>query len=74
MGSRSRATTAPRSGSSSDIISQLAKRFNLSEEQASNGLAQVLPELVNQMTPQGAVPGDQHDMISDALRQLAPHT
>jgi uncharacterized protein YidB (DUF937 family) len=57
-----------------DVIGQLANRFGLSQDQASSGLAQVLPELVNQMTPHGAVPEGEHDLISDALSQLAPRT
>jgi uncharacterized protein YidB (DUF937 family) len=55
-----------------DVIGQLAQRFGVSESQATGSLAQVLPELVNQMTPQGQVPADHHDLISDALAQLAP--
>ena len=55
-----------------DVIGPLAQHFGLSEEQASGSLAQVLPELVNQMTPQGQVPPEHHDLISDALAQLAP--
>lgn len=57
-----------------DILGQLASHFGMTQEQASSGLAQVLPELVNQMTPAGDVPPNQHDMISDALNQLAPRT
>jgi len=54
------------------VIGQLAQHFGMTEEQATSGLAKVLPELVNQMTPEGQVPADHHDMISDALSQLAP--
>ncbi|MEO7762300.1 MAG: YidB family protein [Casimicrobiaceae bacterium] len=55
-----------------DVLSQLAHKFGMTQNQASGGLAQLLPELVNQMTPQGQVPDDHHDLISDALAQLAP--
>jgi uncharacterized protein YidB (DUF937 family) len=55
-----------------DLLEQLASRFGMSQHEASGTLAQVLPELVNQMTPQGQVPAEADDAISDALSQLAP--
>ncbi|MEO8136565.1 MAG: YidB family protein [Betaproteobacteria bacterium] len=55
-------------------LGQLASRFGLSPDQASGGLAQVLPELVNHMTPAGEVPSDQNDVIAQALEQLRPVT
>ena len=55
-------------------LAQLASHFGLTPDQASSGLAQVLPELVNQMTPSGQVPSDHHDMISDALAMLQKRT
>ena len=57
-----------------DVLGQLASHFGMTQEQASGSLAQILPELVNQMTPAGNVPDDQHDLISDALAQLAPRS
>jgi len=63
-----------RSAIGPDILNQLASHFGMSPDQASTSLAQVLPELVNQMTPAGQVPHQQHDMISDALDQLAPRS
>jgi uncharacterized protein YidB (DUF937 family) len=56
----------------SDQIAELASRFGMTTEQASAGLAQVLPEVVNHMTPSGELPANDHDMISDALAQLKP--
>ena len=61
-----------RSAIGPDVLDQLARHFNLSEEEASAGLAQVMPELVNEMTPEGQVPDDQDQMISEALSQLKP--
>ena len=55
-------------------LAQLAKKAGLSPDQASGGLAQLLPELVNQMTPSGQVPDNHHDMISEALAMLARRT
>ena len=56
------------------VLDQLASHFGMTQNQASSSLAEVLPELVNQMTPDGQVPDDDNDLISDALRQLAPRS
>lgn len=53
-------------------IGQLANQYGMTPGQASGGLAELLPELVNQMTPTGQIPADDHSMISDALAALAP--
>lgn len=53
-------------------LAQLASRFGLTPGQASQGLAEVLPEVVNHMTPTGEIPANDHDLISDALAQLQP--
>lgn len=55
----------------SDELAQLAKHAGLTPDQASSGLAQVLPELVNQMTPAGHVTEDHNDLISQALSMLS---
>ena len=55
----------------SDELAQLASGVGLTPQQASGGLAQLLPELVNQLTPAGQVPDNHHDMISEALSMLA---
>jgi uncharacterized protein YidB (DUF937 family) len=55
-------------------LGQLASKFGLSPDQASGGLAQLLPELVNQMTPAGQVPENHQDMISEALAMLTRKT
>jgi uncharacterized protein YidB (DUF937 family) len=57
-----------------DELAQLASQYGLSTDEAANGLAQVLPEVVNQMTPAGEVPVDDRDMISEALASLARRT
>ncbi len=53
-------------------IGELASHFGLSPEQATDGLSQLMPELVNQMTPEGEVTGDHNDVIAQALEQLRP--
>jgi uncharacterized protein YidB (DUF937 family) len=40
----------------SDALSQIAAQAGISAAQASEGLSQLLPEVVDRMTPNGAVP------------------
>jgi uncharacterized protein YidB (DUF937 family) len=40
----------------SDVLSQFAKQAGIGHGDASSVLAQILPEIVNHMTPQGRVP------------------
>ena len=54
-------------------LAAIAQQSGLSEDEASEGLAQLLPEIVNHVTPQGQVPqGDQLDSaLEGLLRQFA---
>jgi uncharacterized protein YidB (DUF937 family) len=52
-------------------IGQIAQQLGLSHADASSGLAQVLPEIINQMTPTGQVPADHADMLKQALSALS---
>jgi uncharacterized protein YidB (DUF937 family) len=56
-------------GSSS--IGNVASQLNMSPGQASSALAQVLPELINQLTPNGQLPANHSDLISQGLSMLA---
>jgi len=51
-------------------LGQLAEQFGLSPQQASDGLAHVLPQVVDQMTPQGQVPDNHSDLVQQALAML----
>jgi uncharacterized protein YidB (DUF937 family) len=42
----------------------------MDQGQASGAMAQLLPEVVNHLTPQGQVTADSHDMLSQALSML----
>src|SRR5882757_2544762 len=53
-----------------DLINQLAAKAGLDPNQVSHGLSEILPNLINQMTPNGQVPEDHHNMIADGLRSL----
>ena len=54
----------------SGAIGQIASQLGMDHGQASGALAQVLPEVVNQLTPQGQVTGDSGDMLSQALAMI----
>jgi uncharacterized protein YidB (DUF937 family) len=51
-------------------LGSLAAQLGMSNSQASSVLAQILPELVNQLTPQGTLPENQSDLISQGLAIL----
>lgn len=53
-----------------DTIGAIASRLGVPHGQASDGLAAVLPQLVNHMTPSGQVPGNHADIVSAALSML----
>lgn len=55
-------------GSSS--MGQIASQLGLSQGQAGTAMAKLLPELVNQLTPQGRLPEDHSDLVSKALSML----
>jgi uncharacterized protein YidB (DUF937 family) len=52
-----------------DKIAQMANQLGMSHGEVSGGLAQILPQLINHVTPNGQVPQD-HSMIQDALGML----
>jgi uncharacterized protein YidB (DUF937 family) len=51
-------------------LGNLAAQLGTSQGQAGSLLAQVLPELVNQFTPNGQVPDNHNDLISQGLALL----
>jgi uncharacterized protein YidB (DUF937 family) len=58
-----------------DVLGQFARQAGIGHANASSVLASILPELVNQMTPQGQVPqGNSLDStIGSLLGQLGGH-
>ena len=56
-------------GSSS--IGNIASQLGMSHGQAGSAMAQILPELINQLTPQGQLPSDHGDLISKGLSMLS---
>ncbi|MFI4979739.1 MAG: YidB family protein [Nevskiales bacterium] len=55
----------------SGAIASIASQLGLDHAQVSGGLAQLLPQLVNQMTPNGSVPDNHSDLLSEGLALLA---
>jgi uncharacterized protein YidB (DUF937 family) len=51
-------------------ITRVASQLGQSPAQAGSLMAQLLPELINHLTPQGQVPQDHNDIISKALGML----
>jgi uncharacterized protein YidB (DUF937 family) len=55
----------------SSTVSDLASRLGISEQQAGSEMAQIFPEVINRLTPEGQVPESSSDEISQALSSLA---
>jgi uncharacterized protein YidB (DUF937 family) len=53
-----------------ETVGGVASQLGMSNEAASSGLAQVLPALVNHLTPSGDVPANHGDLLSQALSAL----
>jgi uncharacterized protein YidB (DUF937 family) len=71
--------TGPNEGVSADQMTQvfggsglgnLATQLGTSPGQAGSILSQILPELVNQFTPNGQIPENHNDLISQGLDML----
>ena len=54
----------------SGAIGQIASQLGMDHGQASGALAQLLPEVINQLTPQGQVTSQSGDLLSQALSML----
>jgi uncharacterized protein YidB (DUF937 family) len=53
-----------------DEVGRTAKQLGVDPDEALGGLANVFPEIVNQITPQGRVEADSDDLVSRALQEL----
>ena len=51
-------------------IGQIAQQLELSHADASSGLAQALPQIIDKLTPTGQVPADHTDLLNQALSAL----
>jgi uncharacterized protein YidB (DUF937 family) len=70
--------TGPNTGISDDqlqqvlgspVLQELAVRYNISFDWIKGAVAKLLPEVVNQLTPQGRVP-DEHKSLIDRLLEM----
>lgn len=55
----------------SRALSDVASQLGMSQNQAGSAMSEMLPELINQLTPQGQVTAESDDSIADALQSLA---
>jgi uncharacterized protein YidB (DUF937 family) len=55
----------------SSAISDLAAQLGMSEGQASSTMAQLLPDVINRLTPEGQVPANSNEEIAQGLSMLA---
>jgi uncharacterized protein YidB (DUF937 family) len=55
----------------SSTISDLASRLGMSEQHAGSEMAHLLPEVINSLTPEGHVPENSNEEISQGLAALA---
>jgi uncharacterized protein YidB (DUF937 family) len=51
-------------------LGKIAQQLGMSQQDAAGGLAQMLPGVVDQMTPQGQIPDNHNDLVSQALAML----
>jgi uncharacterized protein YidB (DUF937 family) len=51
-------------------LDQIAQQLGMSRQETAGGMANMLPDLVNEMTPQGQIPEDSNDLVSQVLASL----
>jgi uncharacterized protein YidB (DUF937 family) len=51
-------------------LGELASKIGLPTGTATSGLAEMLPQLIDKLTPQGQIPGDHADLVSRGLALL----
>ena len=55
-------------------LGQIAQQLGMSHGDAAGGLASMLPQLIDKMTPHGQVPDNHNDMVAQALALLTNKT
>jgi uncharacterized protein YidB (DUF937 family) len=55
-------------------LGRVAEQFGMSQGEASGGLASMLPQIIDGMTPHGQVPDEHNDLVAQALAILAKKT
>lgn len=54
----------------SGALGDLASKLGMSQDQAGSALSQMLPELINQLTPQGQVTEEGENSVAEGLQSL----
>lgn len=54
----------------SGALSDIASKLGMSQDQAGSAMSQMLPELINQLTPQGQVTPDSENSVAEGLEAL----
>ena len=52
-------------------LNDIASKFGMSQEDAGSALTRIMPELINQLTPQGEVTQESENSVADALKSLS---
>jgi uncharacterized protein YidB (DUF937 family) len=55
----------------SGALSDIASKLGMSEDQAGSAMSQALPELIDQLTPQGQVTDESNNSIAEGLDALS---
>ena len=53
-----------------DELSRLSQQVGMSSEDVAGGMAQILPEVVNHLTPEGSVPADSDETLNRGIASL----
>ena len=55
----------------SGALGDIASKLGMQREEASSAMSQVLPEVINQLTPRGEITEESNSSIADALQSLS---
>ena len=53
-----------------DELAQMAQRLGVPEEEVAQAFAEIMPEMVNQLTPQGQLPAEADAVLEDSRNEL----
>ena len=53
-----------------DELSRLAEELHVPQQEVADGFAEILPEMVNQLTPDGQLPPDADQLFDGGLAEL----
>lgn len=53
-----------------DELSRLSQQLGVPQQEVANGFAEILPEMVDQLSPEGEIPPEADDALSGGLSEL----